>query len=76
MKISILSIIETLISLFLISIILLRVPKESRGLSSFTNVSNVLGSPGSAERFLDILTITFIYLYIYFAFQINNLQIN
>ena len=39
------------ISLFLIFVILIRIPQDSVGLSSFANTSNLLGSPGSAQRF-------------------------
>ena len=61
----------TLISTFLIFIILLRVPRDSVGLSSFANNSDLLGSPGSAQRFLDILTVTGILIYFSIAFQLN-----
>ena len=66
-----LQIIGAFISLVLIIIILIRIPKESVGLASFANQSNLLGSPSSAERFLNILTITAIFLYLAIAFQLN-----
>jgi preprotein translocase subunit SecG len=61
----------TLISTFLIFIILLRVPRDSVGLSSFANSSDLLGSPTSAQRSLDTLTVIAILLYCFVAFQIN-----
>jgi len=61
----------TIISLFLILIILVRIPRESIGLSSFANNSDLLGSPGSAQRFLDILTVSGILVYFSIAFKLN-----
>jgi preprotein translocase subunit SecG len=58
-------------SLFLILLILVRIPQDSVGLSSFANSSNLLGSPGSAQRFLDILTVNGILMYFSVAFQLN-----
>jgi len=66
-----LTILGTVISLFLILIILVRIPRESIGLGSFANSSDLLGSPGSAQRFLDILTVSGILLYFSIAFQLN-----
>ena len=62
------------ISLFLIVLIFLRLPQENAGLSSFANKSNLLGSPRSAQRFLNILTFIGIFLYLGIAFQINLLN--
>ena len=59
------------ISLFLITLIGIRVPPQDVGLSSFANTSNLLGSPGSAQYFLDLLTIGLILLYFSIAFQLN-----
>ena len=70
-----LNIIGTVISLFLILIILIRIPRESIGLSSFANTSDLLGSPGSAQRFLDILTVSGIIFYVGIAVQLN-MQVN
>ena len=61
-------------SLFLITIIFLRIPQESVGLRSFATRSNLLGSPSSAQRFLNILTIVGIFIYLAIAFQINLLN--
>ena len=62
------------ISLFLIIIIFLRIPQENVGLASFASKSNLLGSPRSAQRFLNILTFVGIFLYLGIAFQINLLN--
>ena len=60
-----------LISIFLIIIIFLRIPKESLGLGSFATKSDLLGSPTSAERALNIFTAFGILIYITLAIQIN-----
>nr|YP_010134068.1 preprotein-translocase subunit g [Tryblionella apiculata]QWM93557.1 preprotein-translocase subunit g [Tryblionella apiculata] len=59
------------ISLFLIVIIFLRIPQENVGLASFATKSNLLGSPSSAQRFLNILTIIGILIYFGIAIQLN-----
>jgi preprotein translocase subunit SecG len=58
-------------SVFLISIIFLRIPQENVGLASFAAKSNLLGSPRSAQRFLNILTGIGILLYLGIAIQLN-----
>lgn len=58
-------------SLFLISIIFLRIPQENVGLASFAAKSNLLGSPRSAQRFLNILTGVGILVYLGIAIQLN-----
>jgi len=63
-----------ILSIFLIFIIFLRLPKESVGLESFATKSNLLGSPSSAERFLTILTVICIILYFGIAIQLNLLN--
>ena len=60
-----------LISIFLITIIFLRMPKESSGLGSFATKSDLLGSPTSAERSLNLFTAFGILIYIILAIQIN-----
>ena len=70
-----LTIVGSIVSVFLIAIILLRVPQENVGLASFANKSNVLGSPSSAERFLNNATMTGIFIYLAIAFQLNRLYI-
>ena len=72
---SLLTILGSIVSVFLILIILLRVPQENVGLASFANKSNVLGSPSSAERFLNNATMTGIFVYLAIAFQLNRLYI-
>jgi preprotein translocase subunit SecG len=63
------------VSVFLIVIIFLRMPQESIGLSSFANKSDLLGSPSSAQRSLNIITgfgiLIYFILAFYFNFQIN-----
>jgi len=61
-------------SLFLIFIIFLRIPQEMVGLSSFATKSSLLGSPSSAQRFLNILTIIGILIYLGIAIQLNLLN--
>lgn len=58
-------------SLILIGIIFLRVPQESMGLASFATKSDLLGSPSSAQRSLNILTGFGILLYFGIAIQLN-----
>ena len=60
-----------LISIFLIVIIFLRVPQESVGLGSFATKSDILGSPSSAERSLNIFTAFGIFVYVSLAIQMN-----
>ena len=66
-----LTILGILTSSLLIFIILVRIPRDSIGLSSFANTSDLLGSPGSAQRFLDILTVSGIIFYVGIAVQLN-----
>lgn len=58
-------------SIFLITIIFLRLPQESVGLSSFATKSNLLGSPSSAQKFLNILTAFAILFYFILAIKGN-----
>jgi preprotein translocase subunit SecG len=66
-----LKLIGFIISICLIIIIFLRVPQESVGLSSLATKTDLLGSPSSAERFLNILTAFGILIYFGIAIQIN-----
>ena len=59
------------ISLFLTIIIFLRIPQDNVGLASFATKSNLLGSPRSAQRFLNILTGIGIFVYLGIAIQLN-----
>jgi preprotein translocase subunit SecG len=60
-----------IISIFLIVIIFLRIPKENVGLASFATKSDLLGSPSSAERSLNILTGFGILIYLGIAVGLN-----
>ena len=66
-----LKLIGFIVSILLIIIIFLRVPKENVGLSSFATKSNMLGSASSAERFLNILTVIGIIIYFGIALTLN-----
>nr|YP_010134217.1 preprotein-translocase subunit g [Navicula veneta]QWM93707.1 preprotein-translocase subunit g [Navicula veneta] len=66
-----LKLIGFIVSILLIIIIFLRTPQENVGLSSFATKSNILGSPRSAERFLNILTAIGIFIYLSIALAIN-----
>jgi protein translocase SecG subunit len=59
-----------LLSIFLVFIIFLRSPQNG-GLASFATKSNLLGSPSSAEKFLNNLTAGLIFLYLAIAIQFN-----
>ena len=59
-----------LLSLFLIIIIFLRSPKNN-GLASFASKTNLLGSPSTAERTLNNLTLFLIIVYLLLAVQLN-----
>ena len=63
-----------LISIFLIVIIFLRIPRESVGLGSFATKSDLLGSPSSAQKFLNIFTALGIFGYVLLAIQLNFLN--
>lgn len=58
-------------SLFLIAIIFLRMPKENTGLTSFANKSDILGSPTTAEKTLNIITTLSVIGYVVFAFKLD-----
>nr|AWT38688.1 preprotein translocase SecG subunit [Licmophora sp.] len=60
-----------LLSLFLILIIFLRMPQETVGLSSFANKSDILGSPTSTQRTLNIITGLAVIVYVLLAFKLN-----
>jgi preprotein translocase subunit SecG len=64
------------VSIFLITIIFLRIPQENVGLASFATKSNLLGSPSSAQKYLNILTALGILLYLILAILSNLSQIN
>lgn len=60
------------LDIFLILIIFLRMPQETVGLSSFANKSDILGSPTSAQKTLNIITGLSVIAYIFFAFKLNS----
>jgi len=60
-----------IVSFFLIAIIFLRISQENVGLASFATKSDLLGSPSSAQRFLNILTAFGILIYVGIAIQLN-----
>ena len=59
------------ISSLLILVIFLRTPQENVGLSSFATKTNVLGSPNSAERSINIITAVGIIIYFSIALTLN-----
>jgi protein translocase SecG subunit len=60
-----------IISFILIVIILLKIPQENVGLASFATKSDILGSPSSAQRSLNIFTAISILLYFVTAICLN-----
>lgn len=60
-----------IVSVFLIVIIFLRIPQENMGLASFATKSDLLGSPSSAQRSLNIFTAFGILIYFGIAIQMN-----
>ena len=66
-----LKLIGFIVSILLIIVIFLRTPQENVGLSSFATKSDVLGSPSSAERFINILTVFGILVYFGIALTLN-----
>ena len=66
-----LKLIGFIVSILLIIIIFLRTPKDNVGLSSFATKSDILGSPSSAERFLNVLTVVGILIYFGIALTLN-----
>jgi protein translocase SecG subunit len=61
------------LSIILIILIFLRTP-QNQGLASFSTKSNLLGSPSSAEQFLNSLTIILMISYFAFALFLNFLN--
>jgi preprotein translocase subunit SecG len=70
-----LKLIGFIISIFLIVIIFLRMPQENVGLASFATKSDLLGSPSSAQRSLNILTTFGILIYFGIAVQLNLINV-
>jgi protein translocase SecG subunit len=65
-----LKILWLLLSLFLIILILIRIPNAG-GLNNFSINVNLIGSPNSAEKFLNQLTWFLILLYLGLAIKFN-----
>ena len=65
-----LKIIWVILSISLIGLIFLRTP-QNQGLASFSTKSNLLGSPSSAEQFLNNLTIILMIGYFSFGIFLN-----
>lgn len=59
------------LSVILIVTIFLRMPQENMGLASFATKSDLLGSPSSAQRSLNILTAFGILIFFGIAVQLN-----
>ena len=59
------------LSVILIITIFLRMPQENMGLASFATKSDILGSPSSAQRSLNILTAFGILIFFGIAIQLN-----
>jgi preprotein translocase subunit SecG len=64
-----------LVSIFLNIIIFLRIPQENVGLASFATKTDLLGSPSSAQRSLNIFTGIGILIYFVIAIQLNLLNL-
>jgi len=63
-----------IVSTFLIGIIFLKIPQENVGLASFATKTDLLGSPSSAQRSLNILTGLGILIYFGIAIQLDLLS--
>ena len=63
-----------ILSILLIGVIFLRIPQENVGLASFATKSDLLGSPSSAQRFLNLLTGFGILVYFGIAIELNLLN--
>ena len=68
-----LKIVWVMLSISLIGLIFLRT-QQNQGLASFSTKSNLLGSPSSAEQFLNNLTIILMITYFSFAIFLNSLN--
>jgi len=69
-----LKLIWLLLSIFLIFIIYLRVPRN-QGLTSFATKSDLLGSPNSTEKFLNNFTLILIISYYLIAVKLNQISL-
>ena len=66
-----LKIFRFIVSIFSLTIIFLRSPQENVGLASFATKTDLLGSPSSAQRSLNILTAFGILIYFGIAIELN-----
>jgi preprotein translocase subunit SecG len=66
-----LKLLGALVSIFLIIIILLKIPQENVGLASFATKTDLLGSPSSTQRSLNIITGFGIVIYFVIATLLN-----
>ena len=66
-----LKLIGIIVSILLIIVIFLRTPQENVGLSSFATKTDILGSPSSAERSLNVFTVLGILIYFGIALTLN-----
>ena len=66
-----LKLIGIIVSILLIVVIFLRTPQENVGLSSFATKTDILGSPSSAERSLNVFTVLGILIYFGIALTLN-----
>ena len=62
------------VSILLIIIIFLKIPQENVGLASFATKTDLLGSPSSAQRLLNIFTGFGILVYFAIAIELNFLS--
>lgn len=60
-----------IVSFILITIILLKIPQENVGLAGFATKNDILGSPSSAQRSLNIITAICILIYLVTAIFLN-----
>lgn len=73
MYISMLKIIWIILSLVIVALIFVRTP-QNQGLTSFSTKSSLLGSPSSAEQFLNKLTVILMIIYFLLAVFLNVLN--
>ena len=67
-----LRILGLIVSILLIGLIFLRIPRENVGLTIFTKADDFLGSITSAQRSLNILIGLVLLSYFIIAFELNN----
>ena len=60
-----------IVSIAIIGLIFLRIPRENVGLASFMNDNSFLGSFSSSQRTLNLLIGILLIIYLLIAFQLN-----